>query len=128
MILNAGISAYTRFEDVRDTSAFHDVMQVNYFGCLYMTRYAFPVLKKSNGQIVVMSSFSGEVGLMNRSAYCSSKFALNGFFESLRIEFTQANVPIHITIICPTSLNTNIRSKILGFSFGAHILFRERDP
>ena len=49
LILNAGISAYTRFEDVQDTKAFHEVMQVNYFGAVYMTRYAFPALKKSEG-------------------------------------------------------------------------------
>ena len=104
-------------------SVYDEVMRVNYFGGVYMTRHAFPALKKSKGQIVVMSSFSGEIGLQYRTAYCGSKFALNGFFESLRIEMTTENIPIHITIICPTSLNTTLRSKF----FLLIVLSRKRD-
>lgn len=49
-------------------------------------RYALPHLKKTRGQIAVMSSYSGEVGLIYRTAYCASKFAVTGFFEALRME------------------------------------------
>lgn len=50
----------------------------------------------------MLSSLSGEVGLPYRSAYCSSKFAATGFFESLRIELE--NKDIAITIVCPPSV------------------------
>ena len=65
-------------------------------------RYAFDALKKSKGQILVISSASGEVGLPMRTAYCASKFAVTGFFESLRIETRDSGVDI--TIVCPPSV------------------------
>lgn len=65
-----------------------------------------PHLKKSHGQIVVMSSYSGEIGFHYRTAYCASKFAVTGFFESLRMEMQMA---IDITIICPITVETSFR-------------------
>lgn len=61
-----------------------------------------PHLNKSSGQIIVLSSLSGEIGLPYRTAYCSSKFAVTGFFESLRIE--QDTPKVSITILCPPSV------------------------
>ena len=66
------------------------------------TRYAFAHLKKSKGQIVVISSASGEVGIPLRTAYCASKFAVTGFFEALRLETEGSGVAI--TIVCPPSV------------------------
>lgn len=82
-------------------------MDINFYGYLYMTKYGLPYLKNSNGQILVLSSMSGEVGLPDRSAYCSSKFAVTGFFESLRIEMD--NDDVAITIVCPPSVKTPMR-------------------
>ena len=73
-------------------------------------RYALPYLKKSHGQIVVMSSYSGEIGLHYRTAYCASKFAVTGFFESLRMELSDQ---IYITIICPITVETSFRDNSL---------------
>jgi short-subunit dehydrogenase len=53
-----------------------------------------------------MSSYSGEIGLHFRTPYCSSKFAVNGFFESLRMEVKDE---IDITIICPITVETSFR-------------------
>lgn len=63
-------------------------------------------LKKTHGQIVVMSSYSGEIGLIYRTAYCASKFAVTGFFEALRMEHQN---DIDITIVCPPTIETNLR-------------------
>lgn len=82
-------------------------MDVNFYGYLYMTKYALKYLKYSKGQILVLSSMSGEVGLPERTAYCSSKFAVTGFFESLRIEMENADVAI--TLVCPPSVKTPMR-------------------
>ena len=72
-----------------------------------------PYLKESHGQIVVMSSYSGEVGLIYRTAYCSSKFAVTGFFEALRMEIKDS---VAITIICPPTVEaTNLRKNALLF-------------
>jgi NAD(P)-dependent dehydrogenase (short-subunit alcohol dehydrogenase family) len=86
LILNAGISAHFLFEDMENMEVFKRLMEVNFFGCVYPTRYALPHLKKTHGQLVVMSSYSGEVGLIYRTGYCATKFAVTGFFESLRME------------------------------------------
>lgn len=53
-----------------------------------------------------MSSYSGEVGLQYRTAYCASKFAVTGFFESLRMEMSDL---IDITIVCPVTVETSFR-------------------
>jgi NAD(P)-dependent dehydrogenase (short-subunit alcohol dehydrogenase family) len=55
-------------------------MRINFFTNVYLSRWALPLLKKSGGKIVVVSSLSGKFGLPSRSAYCASKFALTGFF------------------------------------------------
>lgn len=57
-----------------------------------------------------MSSFSGEIGLHYRSAYCASKFAVTGFFESLRMEVGNE---VDITIICPITVETSFRENSL---------------
>jgi NAD(P)-dependent dehydrogenase (short-subunit alcohol dehydrogenase family) len=59
-------------------------MKVNFYANVYITKFALPLLKRANGMIVAISSLSGKFGLPSRSAYCASKFALTGFFESLR--------------------------------------------
>jgi len=53
-----------------------------------------------------MSSYSGEIGFHYRTAYCASKFAVTGFFESLRMEVAE---DIDITIICPVTVETSFR-------------------
>lgn len=59
---------------------FDSLMKTNFFVNVHLTKYALPILKGSKGAIVVISSLSGKFGLPSRSAYCASKFALNGFF------------------------------------------------
>jgi short-subunit dehydrogenase len=109
LVVNAGINAHFFFEEVQDMAIFEKLMKTNFFGYLYPTKHAFPHLKKNKGQIVVISSASGEVGFPKRTAYCASKFAVTGFFESLRIETEGSGVSI--TIICPPSVDTPMRSK-----------------
>ena len=58
-----------------------------------------------------MSSYSGEIGLIYRSAYCASKFAVNGFFEALRMEVGD---DVDITIVCPITIeNTNFKKNYI---------------
>ena len=85
-------------------------MNTNFFGYVYPTRYALPHLKETHGQIVVMSSYSGEIGICYRSGYCASKFAVTGFFESLRMDVGDK---IDITFICPITVETSFREHSL---------------
>jgi len=109
LVCCAGINAHFKFEELQDMEIYEKLMKTNFFGYLYPTKHAFPHLKKSKGQIVVISSASGEVGFPKRTAYCASKFAVTGFYESLRIETEGSGVSI--TIICPPSVETPMRSK-----------------
>lgn len=117
LVLCAGIAAHQLFEGVKDLTVYRKLMDVNFFGYLNCTYYAYPYLKQSKGQIVVISSISGEIGLPFRTAYCASKFATTGFFESLRSEFDQEDVAI--TLICPPSVRTNLRKNSIVQVTGA---------
>ena len=85
LILNAGIGAHSKFRDIKDETVIENVMKTNYLGYAYMMKAALPHLKPGS-HVVVLSSLSGEIGLPFWTVYCASKFAVNGFFEALRIE------------------------------------------
>lgn len=74
------------FELQDSLDIYKEMMESNYYSAIYLTKAAWPYLNQSLGQIVVLSSLAGEMGLPNQSGFCGSKFALTGFFESLRIE------------------------------------------
>ncbi len=61
-------------------------MDVNFWGTVYCTKYAISHLLKSKGSVVAVSSISGFTPLAARTGYCASKYAVNGFLNSLRIE------------------------------------------
>ena len=111
LVLCAGVAAYQLFSNIENPDIFQEVLQTNFFGYLYCTFYALMHLQKSKGQILVISSISGEIGLPFRSAYCTSKFAITGFFESLRSEINHDELAI--TIVCPPTVRTNLRSNSL---------------
>ena len=86
LILNAGVNAHFNFAELEDLGLYERIMKINFYANVYLTKYALPHLRKYRSHIVVISSISGKLGLPERSAYCASKFALSGFFESLRTE------------------------------------------
>jgi short-subunit dehydrogenase len=107
LINNAGISMRALFEEV-DLSVMKELMDVNFWSCIYCTKYALPEIIKSKGSIIGISSVAGYKGLPARSAYSASKFAMNGFLESLRIEHLKTGV--HVMIACPGFTESNIRN------------------
>ena len=73
------------------------IMEINYFGAIHVTKELLPLLKAGNGgKIGVTSSISGKFGFPLRSAYAASKFALVGFFESLRLEHFRKNITVRL--------------------------------
>lgn len=99
LVNNAGLAVIARLEDYADLSLFHHTMGVNFYGAVYCTYYALPHLIRSHGRIVTVSSLGGKAPLPYNSPYIASKFALHGFFDSLRIEMVKHEVSV--TIICP---------------------------
>lgn len=97
LLLNAGISGSLAFSQIKDLSIFKKMIETNYMGYVNMTFHALPWIKKSNGRIGVVSSMSGKHGIPLRTAYCASKFAVNGFFEVLRNELTHENPEVKVS-------------------------------
>ncbi|MEO5601004.1 MAG: SDR family oxidoreductase [Cyclobacteriaceae bacterium] len=110
LINNAGISMRALFEDV-DLDVIRRVMDINFYGVLYATRYCLPEIIKNRGSVVGVSSIAGFRGLPGRTGYSASKFALNGFLESLRVELSQRGV--HVLTACPGFTASNIRKRSL---------------
>jgi short-subunit dehydrogenase len=113
LINNAGISMRAMFNDC-DLDVIKKVMDVNFWGTVYSTKYALPYLLKSKGSVVGVSSIAGIKGLPARTGYSASKFAMHGFLESLRIENLKTG--LHVLIACPGYTASNIRQSALNQS------------
>lgn len=111
LVNNAGISMRALFDDL-ELDVFRKVMDVNFWGTVYCTKYALPYIIKTAGSIVGISSIAGKVGLPGRTGYSASKFAMEGFLESLRVETLKKNV--HVLVACPGFTATGIRKNALS--------------
>ena len=106
LVLNAGITQRSRTRET-DESVYRRLMEVNFFGPEAMARAVLPsMLAQKSGHIVVISSVAGKFGVPMRSGYSATKFALHGFFESLRAE--EERNGIHVTMVCPGYIRTEI--------------------
>lgn len=86
VVLCAGISMWSRFDQVQDLAAFEKLMAVNYLGAVYTIHAALPWLRSSRGLLVAVSSLQGEIALPFHSGYSAAKHALNGFLDALEFE------------------------------------------
>ena len=93
LINNAGISMRGLFSEMT-LEVLKEVMDINFWGAVYCTKYALPYIEKEKGIIVGISSIAGYRGLPARTGYSASKFALQGFLESLRTELWDTGVEI----------------------------------
>ena len=110
LINNAGLSMRALFADL-DLSVIRKLMDVNFYGTVFATKYALPHILESKGSIVAISSVAGYRGLPARTGYSASKFAIHGFLESLRTELLKSGV--HVLLACPGFIATNIRNSAL---------------
>lgn len=111
LINNAGISMRALVKDL-EVDVIRKVMDVNFFGSVYCTKFALPYLIERQGSVVGVSSIAGYRGLPGRSGYSASKFALQGWLESLRTELLNDNV--HVMWVCPGFTTSNIRHAALN--------------
>ena len=110
LINNAGISMRALLKD-SSVEVIKKVMEVNFFGALYCTKFALSSLIERKGTIVGVSSIAGYRGLPGRSGYSASKFALQGWLESIRTEL--AGDGVHVMWVCPGFTASNIRQAAL---------------
>jgi len=111
LINNAGISMRALFTEV-DLSVIRQLMDTNFWGTVYCSKYALPFLLQSKGSLVGVSSVAGYKGLPGRTGYSASKFALNGFLEVVRIENLKKG--LHVLTACPGFTTSNIRNVALA--------------
>ena len=110
LINNAGVSMRALFQDL-DLEVFRKVMDTNFWGTVYATKYCLPAILDSKGSIIGISSINGYRGTPARTAYTASKYAMNGFFESLRTEVMKKGV--HVLVVAPGFTSSNIRNTAL---------------
>jgi NADP-dependent 3-hydroxy acid dehydrogenase YdfG len=111
LINNAGISMRALFNDA-DVSVLKQLMDINFWGTVYCTKYALPSVLASGGSIVGVSSIAGYRGLPGRTGYSASKFAMQGFLEALRTE--NLHTGINVMWVCPGFTASNIRNTALN--------------
>ena len=111
LICNAGISMRALFNDA-ELDVLKKVMAVNFWGTVYCAKFALPYLLKSKGSLVGISSIAGKKGLPGRTGYSASKFAMEGFLETLRTENLKNN--LHVLVACPGFTATEIRKNALS--------------
>lgn len=110
LVNNAGISMRALFEEL-DLSVIKSLMDTNFYGTVYCTKYALPYLLKSKGSVVGVISTAGYVGLPARTGYSASKFAIRGFLETLRVEHLYDG--LHVMVFAPGFTASNIRNVAL---------------
>lgn len=110
LVNNAGISMRAMFKDL-DLSVIKSLMDVNFWGTVFCTKYALPHLLKSHGSVVGVISIAGFKGLPARTGYSASKFAIYGFLDTLRVEHLHDN--LHVMIFAPGFTSSNIRNTAL---------------
>ena len=111
LINNAGMSMRSLFDGI-DVDVIRKLIDVNFLGAVYCTKYALPYIITQRGTVVGISSAAGYRGLPGRSGYSASKFALQGWLESLRTELLDSGV--NIMWVSPGFTTSNIRNVALN--------------
>lgn len=110
LVNNAGISMRAAFIDL-DLDVIKRLMDTNFWGTVYCTKYALPYLIESKGSVVGVISTAGYLGLPGRTGYSASKFAIRGFLSTLRVEHRYDG--LHVMVFAPGFTASNIRNMAL---------------
>jgi short-subunit dehydrogenase len=110
LINNAGISMRAIFSEL-NLDVIRKLMDVNFWGTVYCTKFAMPYLLASKGTVVGVISIAGHVGLPGRTGYSASKFAVRGFMDALRSENLKTG--LHVMLVAPGFTASNIRNVAL---------------
>jgi short-subunit dehydrogenase len=110
LINNAGISMRATFDQV-ELNVLRKLMDVNYWGTVYCTKFALPHLLKQKGSVVGVISVGGYIGLPGRTGYSAAKFAVRGFLDTVRIEYLKSG--LHVLVAAPGFTASEIRKHAL---------------
>ncbi|XP_006631542.2 retinol dehydrogenase 8a [Lepisosteus oculatus] len=111
LINNAGIGQIGPIESL-GMPEMQKVFETNFFGAVRMIKAVLPDMKRrKSGHIVVMSSVMGLQGIVFNDIYSASKFAMEGFCESLAVQLLKFN--INVSLIEPGPVNTEFEMKLM---------------
>ena len=113
LIANAGQSMWARFEEIENLELLRRLVEVNYLGVAHCIHAALPALRKSRGQVVVISSIQGKIGVPFHSGYSASKHALEGLVDTLRSELHGTGINF-LQIYTDWIRGTGMRQNALG--------------
>lgn len=113
LVNNAGISQRSLAIDTH-FDVYRTLMEVDFFAPLRLTQLVLPhMVERRSGQIAVISSVAGKVGVPLRTGYCAAKHACTGYFDALRAEVETA-YGIGVSVILPGSVQTNVAVNALS--------------
>jgi short-subunit dehydrogenase len=117
LINNAGVSMRALLKE-SSVDVIKKVMDINFYGTVYCTKYALESIIERKGTIVGVSSIAGYRGLPGRGGYSASKFALQGWLEAIKTELMADGV--HVMWVCPGFTTSNIRNAALNNQGQSH--------
>lgn len=110
LVNNAGLSMRAMFKDL-DLKVIHSLMDVNFWGTVNCTKFALPYLLERKGQVVGVISIAGYSALPARTGYSSSKYAIRGFLDTIRIEHLKDG--LNVLVFAPGYTSSNVRNAAL---------------
>lgn len=111
LVNNAGVGSRGFFEETTP-EVFRNLLDVNILGSVLPTLEVLPLLKRSHGSVVFISSLAGLRGLPNRSSYSLTKMAQTAMAESLRVEL--AGTGVHVGIIYVGATKNDPEKRVIG--------------
>lgn len=114
LVLNAGRGSICNFDESDDTERIaRELMEINFFANVNLARKLLPLIKASQSDVLVVSSLSGILATPGRTTYCASKFALQGFFNALRLELQADSPQSVVTLACPGFVQTEFHQRVM---------------
>jgi NAD(P)-dependent dehydrogenase (short-subunit alcohol dehydrogenase family) len=123
---NAGIASGKTVLDA-NFEMYDTVIAINLFGVIHGTKVFLPhLIASGDGHVTNISSLNGFMAQDELSAYCTTKFGVRGFTETLRIEMLRDRLPVKVTVVHPGGVRTNIataglqHAEELGYEVSDH--------
>jgi len=110
LVNNAGLSMRAMLKDL-DLDVIRRLMDVNFYGTVYCTKFALPYLLKTKGSVVGVISVAGYSALPARTGYSASKYAIRGFLDTVRIEHLPDG--LNVLVYAPGYVSSNVRNAAL---------------
>jgi len=111
LINNAGITYIQPFNEDYEIEKYQNLINTNLNGSVYITKLFLSNIIQNHGSVINISSVIGYAPVIGRTAYAASKFGMEGFFSVLAAEMDSK---LHIMMVYPTFIATNIREKTAG--------------